>query len=146
MRAIVQRVSEASVSVGGRIIAKIGPGLVLLVGVHREDQAADAQRLARRIANLRIIADAEGKMNLSLLDSPGQVLAVSNFTVFGEAGKSRRPSFTASAPYSEAETLFETFVAELRLAGLDVLTGEFGAMMEVALTNSGPVTLVVESH
>lgn len=131
---------------GGRIIAQIGPGLLLLVGVHREDQAADAQRLARRIANLRIIADAEGKMNLSLLDSPGQVLAVSNFTVYGEAGKSRRPSFTASAPYSEAEALFETFVAELRRAGLEVMTGEFGAMMEVALTNSGPVTLVVESH
>ncbi len=128
---------------------------MLLVGIHRDDDEAAARKLADRIANLRIFSDPEGKMNLSIRDFPAEqgspfayepdILAVSNFTVYGDAGKSRRPSFTASATYDQAEILFNQFVHELRHAGIGVQTGVFGAHMLVSLINDGPVTLIVES-
>jgi len=127
---------------------------MLLVGVHRNDTEAEARKLADKIANLRIFNDPEGKMNLALKDFPSKdaptpmleydVLAVSNFTVYGDAGKSRRPSFTASAPFEQGRALFDRLVAELRALGVDVQTGVFGAHMEVSLINDGPVTVIVD--
>jgi len=155
MRAIVQRVSGASVSVDGKEVGRCGRGLLLLVGVHREDTASSAKKLAERISNLRIFNDAEGKMNLSIRDFPADagspfafeldILAVSNFTVYGDAQKSRRPSFTASAGFEQGRELFDAFVEELKSIGIGVQTGVFGAHMLVSLVNDGPVTLVVES-
>jgi D-aminoacyl-tRNA deacylase len=152
MRAIVQRVSGATVSVDGREVGRCGYGLMLLVGVHREDTEANAAKLADKIAKLRIFNDHEGKMNLCLLDFPmeaggfeNDVLAVSNFTVYGDTQKSRRPSFIESAPYDHGQALFEAFVKALRAFDLRVQTGEFGAHMQVALVNSGPVTVLVEA-
>ncbi len=146
MRAIVQRVSSASVcekETGNR--SEIGRGLLLLVGVHREDTATEAKKLAEKIANLRIFNDADGKINISLLDSPGHdVLAVSNFTVYGETKKSRRPSFTESAPFDQGKELFYHFVTYMRSHGFGVPTGFFGCEMEVHLVNDGPVTLVID--
>ncbi len=151
MRAIVQRVGMASVSVGGREVGRCGPGLLLLVGVHRDDTEADARKLADRILGTRIFNDPQGKMNLAIRDFPQpeggyelEVLAVSNFTVYGDP-KSRRPSFTLSAGYEQGRALFDRFVFELRSLGASVQTGEFGADMRVSLVNDGPVTLVVES-
>lgn len=151
MRAIVQRVSSATVSVDGREIGRCDYGLLLLVGVHVEDTEANAKKLADKIAKLRIFSDPEGKMNLSLLDFPADhgyeynVLAVSNFTVYGDTRKNRRPSFMESAPYDKGRELFDLFVGELRHFGLEVQTGEFGADMRVALVNDGPVTLAVDA-
>lgn len=129
--------------------------MMLLVGVHREDTQADAKKLADKIAKLRIFGDPEGKMNLSLLDFPSpaeagtrfeyDVLAVSNFTVYGDTKKNRRPSFVESAPYEKGSELFDLFVVELRAFGVDVQTGVFGAHMHVSLINDGPVTVVVET-
>ncbi|HEY0866296.1 MAG TPA: D-aminoacyl-tRNA deacylase [Fimbriimonas sp.] len=150
MRAIVQRVSGGTVSVDGREVGRCGYGLVLLVGVHRDDGEHEARKLAEKVARLRIFADEAGKMNLSLLDFPAphgfeyDVLAVSNFTVYGDTSKNRRPSFIESAPYERGEELFEVFVAALRKEGLDVQTGSFGAHMSVSLVNDGPVTVVVD--
>ena len=150
MRAIVQRVSMASVRVDGMETGRCGPGLMLLVGVHREDEPSNASKLAEKLANLRIFNDAEGKMNLSLLDFPAPhgfehgVLAVSNFTVFGDATKSRRPSFGSSAPFEKGQTLFDEFVNKLRATGIEVQTGVFGAHMQVSLINDGPVTVIVD--
>jgi D-tyrosyl-tRNA(Tyr) deacylase len=154
MRAIVQRVSAATVSVDGREVGRCGYGLMLLVGVHRNDTEAEAKKLAGKIANLRIFGDPEGKMNLSLLDFPAgegagcrfeyDVLAVSNFTVYGDTRKNRRPSFVESAPYEEGRALFDRLVAELRALGIDVQTGVFGANMAVSLINDGPVTVIVD--
>ncbi|AIE83941.1 D-aminoacyl-tRNA deacylase [Fimbriimonas ginsengisoli] len=154
MRAIVQRVSAATVSVDGREVGRCGYGLMLLVGVHKNDTPAEAKKMAGKISNLRIFADPEGKMNLSLLDFPNEnagasrfeydVLAVSNFTVYGDTKKNRRPSFVESAPYEEGRALFDCFVAELRALGIDVRTGVFGANMAVSLVNDGPVTVIVD--
>jgi D-aminoacyl-tRNA deacylase len=151
MRAIVQRVGMASVSVGGREVGRCGPGLLLLVGVHRDDTEAEAKLLADRIMGLRIFNDPQGKMNLSIRDFPQteggfelEILAVSNFTVYGDA-KSRRPSFTASAGYDQGRALFARFVQEIGILGGAVQTGEFGADMRVSLVNDGPVTLVVDT-
>ena len=150
MRAIVQRVSMASVRVDGLETGRCGPGLMLLVGVHRDDTSANATKLADKIANLRIFNDHEGKMNLSMLDFPAphgfemSVLAVSNFTVYGDASKSRRPSFGASAGFDHGLALFDEFVGKLRTTGLEVQTGVFGANMQVSLVNDGPVTVVVD--
>lgn len=150
MRAIVQRVGMASVSVGGREVGRCGPGLLLLVGVHREDTELEAAKLADKILGLRIFNDPEGRMNLAIRDFPEpqggyelEILAISNFTVYGDA-KGRRPSFTLSAPYEKAQSLFERFAAGLRSLGASVQTGEFGADMRVSLVNDGPVTLVVD--
>ena len=152
MRAVVQRVGMASVSVGGREVGRCGPGLLLLVGIHRDDELADALSLADRALGMRIFSDPQGRMNLAIRDFPQpeggfelEILAVSNFTVYGDA-KGRRPSFALSAPYERARGLFDAFVAELRRLGASVQTGEFGADMRVSLVNDGPVTLVVDTR
>lgn len=150
MRAVVQRVSGATVRVDGKEVGRCGYGLLLLVGVHRNDTEAEASKLASKIAGLRIFNDAEGRINLSLLDFPAphgfeyDVLAVSNFTVYGDARKNRRPSFVESAPFEQGRALFDRFVEALRGTGVAVQTGEFGAHMEVALINDGPVTVIVD--
>ncbi len=145
MVALVQRVSEASVEVDGQITGAIGPGLLILLGVHRNDTEAEAEWLARKCANLRIFPDAEGKMNRSLRDMGGEALVVSQFTLYGDASRGHRPSFTASAPPEKAEPLYLYFVDRLsKELGRPVPTGVFGAMMRVRLVNDGPVTLWVE--
>jgi D-tyrosyl-tRNA(Tyr) deacylase len=150
LRAIVQRVSAATVTVDGKEVGRCGYGLLLLVGVHREDVDANSVRLAEKVANLRIFGDAEGKMNLSVLDFPSEtgfeydVLAVSNFTVYGDTKKNRRPSFVESAPYADGERLFDRFVARLREIGIATQTGLYGAHMLVSLINDGPVTVIVD--
>lgn len=140
----------ASVSVEGREIGRCGPGLLVLVGVHRDDTEVQAKLLADRLLGLRIFSDPQGKMNLAIRDFPLpqggfdlEILAVSNFTVYGDA-KSRRPSFTASAGFELGKSLFDAFVGEVRALGGAVQTGEFGADMRVSLVNDGPVTLVVD--
>jgi D-tyrosyl-tRNA(Tyr) deacylase len=144
MRAIVQRVSSAEVTVEGQVVGRCGVGLLVLVAAHREDVEANARKLADRIKGLRMFNDGEGKMNLALADVGGSVLAVSNFTVYGETAKNRRPSFVESAPYAEGEKLFDSFVNSLRSTGVDVETGVFGAHMDVSLVNDGPVTVIVD--
>ena len=148
MRAIVQRVSAASVTVDTTLIGHCSVGLLLLVGVRRDDSLAHAAKLADKVAGLRIFKDGEGKMNLALADLPPSdepnILAISNFTVYGDTAKNRRPSFMASAGFEEARTLFDAFVVALVSRGLHVQTGEFGADMKVSLTNDGPVTLIVD--
>jgi D-tyrosyl-tRNA(Tyr) deacylase len=147
MRAVVQRVSRASVAVDGKVVSSCGAGLLVLVATHRDDTEKEAVKLADRVAKLRIFSDAEGKMNLALgnLDPPGSVLAISNFTVYGETAKNRRPSFIESAPYDRGHELYEAFVHALRGLGIHVDTGIFGAHMEVELVNDGPVTVIVDS-
>ena len=145
MRVVLQRVREASVTVEGERISEIGPGLLLLVGVAKGDTGAEAGWLAQKISGLRIMADGEGKMNRSVTESGGEVLAVSQFTLLADARKGKRPSFVGAAPPEEAEPLFDAFCDRLREAGVArVLTGRFGAMMNVALVNDGPVTIVLE--
>ncbi len=147
MVALVQRVSEAAVAVDGAVTGEIGPGLLVLLGVHRDDTEAEAAWVAKKTANLRIFPDAEGRMNQSLLEAGGEALVVSQFTLYGDARKGNRPSFVASAPPEQAEALYEAFVAELgRLLGRPVPTGVFGAHMAVRLVNDGPVTLWVEKR
>lgn len=145
MRAIVQRVSSASVVVDGATVGACETGLLVLVAAHREDTPERARKMADKIQGLRIFNDAEGKMNLALADVGGSVLAVSNFTVYGETAKNRRPSFIESAPYAEGETLFNAMVEELRARCVAVQTGIFGADMKVSLVNDGPVTVIVET-
>lgn len=144
MRAVIQRVAEARVTVGGKIVGQIGPGLCILLGVSKEDSEANANALADKIKNLRIFADERGKMNRSLLDTAGEVLVVAQFTLYGDCRKGNRPSFTDAAPPAEAERLYEYFSARLRAAGIKVANGQFQAHMQVALVNGGPVTLVLE--
>lgn len=145
MIALVQRVSEARVTVDGRVTGQIGRGLLVLLGVHRADTAAEVAWVAKKVANLRVFPDDEGRMNRSLLDVGGEALVVSQFTLYGDARKGNRPSFVEAAPPERGEALYEAFVAELeRLLGRLVPTGEFGAMMDVQLVNDGPVTLWVE--
>ncbi len=145
MRIVLQRVKDASVTVGGERISEIGSGLLLLVGVAQGDGEAEAGWLAEKIAGLRIFNDESGKMNLSLKDVEGEVLAVSQFTLLADTRKGKRPSFVGAAPPEEAERLFDYFCERLREAGVgSVKTGSFGAMMDVALVNDGPVTIVLE--
>jgi len=139
MRAVIQRVSEASVTVAGERVAGIGPGLLVLLGVHREDTEAQADKLAAKLLALRIFPDANGRMNLPVADSGGEVLCVSQFTLYGDTRKGNRPSFVDAAPGELAEPLYERVRAALGAQG-----GVFGAQMDVALVNDGPVTLVVE--
>lgn len=145
MRAVVQRCKEARVTVEGRVTGEIGEGLMLLVGVTHEDSEQDARYLADKIAGLRIFEDEQGKMNYSVSDTGGSVLSVSQFTLYGDTRKGRRPNFMAAAAPAEAERLYDYFNAELRSKGLRVETGVFGAMMDVSLVNWGPVTLLVDS-
>jgi D-tyrosyl-tRNA(Tyr) deacylase len=145
MRAVVQRTSGASVTVGDRMTGSIGVGLVVLVGVAPKDGPAEAKWLADKVANLRIFEDAEGKMNRSLLDVGGEALVVSQFTLYGDARKGRRPSFIRAAQGPRAEEVYESVVTELAALGVSCATGEFGAMMDVSLVNEGPVTILLDS-
>lgn len=145
MRAVVQRVTAAAVVVEGREVGGIGSGLVVLVGITPGDGAAEAGWLADKIANLRIFSDADGKMNRSLLDAGGEALVVSQFTLYGDARKGRRPSFVKAAAGPEAEASYDALVEEIRALGIRCATGEFGAMMQVSLTNDGPVTILLDS-
>ncbi len=145
MRIVLQRVSEASVTVEDVVVSRIGPGLLLLVGIAAGDGEAQADWLAEKVAGLRIMGDGEGKMNLSVRDVGGEVLAVSQFTLLADTRKGKRPSFVRAAPPEEAEPLFDHFCERLRASGVGrVETGSFGAMMKVALVNDGPVTIVLE--
>ena len=145
MKIVLQRVKNASVSVGDASISEIGPGLLLLVGVAKGDGETQADWLAEKVAGLRIFNDEEGKMNRSVKDTGGEVLAVSQFTLLGDTRKGKRPSFLEAAPPEEAEPLFDYFCEKLRASGIrSVKTGSFGAMMDVTLTNDGPVTILLE--
>ena len=146
MRALVQRVSKASVSIEGQVISTIKQGLVVLIGVGKGDSEPDARYLAEKIANLRIFSDEADKFNLSALDIGGEILAVSQFTLLADTRKGRRPSFTDAAPPEEAEALIENFVQLLRAAGLKVETGRFRQNMLVEIHNSGPVTIFIDSE
>ncbi len=144
MRAVVQRVESAEVRVDGEVCGAIGPGLLALVGVTHEDTDDEAAWLADKLAHLRIFDDADGVMNRSVIDVSGSVLVVSQFTLYGDASKGRRPSYVAAAPGEVAEPLVDRVVGRLREHGPTVATGRFGAHMEVALVNDGPVTLLLE--
>jgi len=145
MRAVVQRVKESSVSVADEIVGKIGKGLMVLLGVAREDTPKDADYLADKIVNLRIFEDENGKLNRSLLETRGEMLIVSQFTLLGDCRKGRRPSFMNAANPQKGEELYEYFVNAVAQKGIRVQTGRFRAMMDVALINDGPVTLIVEN-
>ncbi|MBN9661592.1 MAG: D-tyrosyl-tRNA(Tyr) deacylase [Acidobacteria bacterium] len=145
MRAILQRVSKASVEVEGRITGAIGQGILVLLGVSHPDSEAEADYLLDRITGLRMFNDAAGKMNLSLKDVGGSLLVVSQFTLYGDTRKGRRPSFDLAAPTEQARRLYEYFVLQARAAGVPTETGEFQAHMDVQLVNDGPVTFVLES-
>ena len=146
MKAVVQRVREARVRVDGGAVAEIGPGLCVLLGVAADDDEPTAQRLAGKVARLRIFANEEGKFDLSLLDTGAAALVVSQFTLIAETAKGNRPSFTKAAPPEQAEPLYEAFCAALEGEGIDVARGRFGARMLVEIANDGPVTIVLESE
>ena len=146
MKALLQRVTRASVSIGGEVVGKIGPGLVVLVGVASGDTGGEAQYLAQRTVNLRIFPDEEGKFNLSVLDIKGELLVVSQFTLLADTRKGRRPSFVEAAPPVQAEELIEKFIAEARTSGLKVETGRFQQYMQVEIHNDGPVTIMLDSQ
>ncbi len=146
MRAVVQRVREAGVSVDGRLVGRIGAGLLVYLGVGRNDEPGDLRIICDKIANLRIFPDAHGKMNLSVLDTRGEILVVSQFTLYGDARGGRRPSYTEAATPEKARAMYESAVEMLRKTGLTVATGEFQASMEVTYTNMGPVTILLDSQ
>ncbi len=145
MKAVVQRVSRAEVVVEGQTVGRIGEGILALVAISRRDTEKDLLWMARKIVELRIFDDAEGKLNLSLREVRGQLLVVSQFTLYGDCSKGRRPSYIDAAPPAEAEKLYEQFVSIARQFVPDVQTGRFQAKMDVTLTNSGPVTLLLEN-
>ncbi|MDF1578216.1 MAG: D-aminoacyl-tRNA deacylase [Desulfurivibrionaceae bacterium] len=146
MRAVVQRVSECRVTAGGETTGEIGEGLLVLLGVSADDSERDADYLADKIANLRIFPDDNDKMNLSVKDVGGEVLTVSQFTLFGDCRKGRRPSYNDAAPPEQAEKLYGYFVGKMAARGLKTATGRFQAMMAVSLTNEGPVTILLDSE
>ena len=146
MRAVVQRVSRASVTVGGRVAGEIGAGLLILLGVSRTDNPESAAYLAEKIVNLRIFPDEAGKMNRSLLDTHGSALVVSQFTLYGDTRGGRRPSYIQAASPEDANRLYEEFVQAMRALGVQVATGVFQAHMEVELLNDGPVTILLDSE
>jgi D-tyrosyl-tRNA(Tyr) deacylase len=146
MRAVVQRVKEAEVAVEGAVVGRIGPGLLVLLGVAAGDGPKDGELLAEKVANLRIFDDERGQMNRSLLDVAGEILVVSQFTLLGDARRGRRPSYIDAAPPEEAKRLYELFAAEVRGLGLRVETGVFRSTMDVGLVNSGPVTILLDSR
>ena len=146
MRAVVQRVTSASVEVDGRETGSCGKGVMVLLGISPDDTENEAKWFADKVANLRIFPDDDGKMNRSLLDTGGEALIVSQFTLYGDARKGRRPSFIRAAEGPEAEAVYEKAVANLRALGVKVGTGEFGAMMDVHLVNEGPVTILLDSE
>lgn len=144
MRAVVQRVSRARVQVEGETVGEIGAGLCILVGVTHTDGPADSERMATKLANVRLFGDGAGVMNRSVVEAGGAVLVVSQFTLYGDTRQGRRPSWKAAAPGSHAEPLLDALVARLQSYGLDVATGRFGADMDVELVNDGPVTVLIE--
>jgi D-tyrosyl-tRNA(Tyr) deacylase len=144
MRIVVQRVAKARVAVGGETVGRIGRGLLLLIGIGRDDGEEELRWMANKVLNLRIFEDEEGRMDRSLLDIGGEILAVPQFTLYGDVRRGRRPSFDAAAPPQEAEPWFQQFIEELKRSGLRVEQGVFGAHMEVELINDGPVTLILE--
>ena len=146
MRAVIQRVTSARVNIDGQEYSRIGIGLLVLIGVEKEDTPEDAQLLARRITELRIFEDDAGKMNRSIIEAAGQILAVSQFTLLGDCRKGRRPSFDGAAPPDIARTLYQKFVDEIDALGIPVSTGVFQAMMDVELINQGPVTFILDSR
>lgn len=145
MRACVQRVSRAEVIVDGQSIGKIGRGLLVLLGVAGDDSSEDVTYLADKLVELRIFSDDEGKMNRSLVETQGAMLVVSQFTLYGDCRKGRRPSFIDAAPPEQGDQLYQEFVAAVRAQGIEVATGRFRAHMEVSLVNDGPVTILVDS-
>jgi D-tyrosyl-tRNA(Tyr) deacylase len=145
VRAVVQRVSHAAIRVGGALVAEMGTGLLVLVGVAREDGPTQACDLAERLVHLRIFPDAQGRMNRSLLETGGTLGVVSQFTLMGDARKGRRPAFAAAAPGSQAEPLVEALVEAARRLGAPVVTGRFGGEMQLALENEGPVTILLDT-
>ena len=145
MKAVIQRVRESRVEVKGRIVGSIGAGLLIFLGVGKEDTEKDCRYMANKVTNLRIFADAEDLMNLSLKETGGEVLVVSQFTLLGDCGKGRRPSFAGAARPERANELYEHFIRLLRESGISVATGQFQAMMDVYLVNDGPVTLIIDT-
>lgn len=145
MRAVIQRVSRAQVRVEGQTVDEIGKGLLVLLGVGKGDSHKEADALLDKIINLRIFEDADGKMNLSLLDSSGELMVISQFTLYADCRKGRRPSFTEAGDPEVAKTLYDTFIARARSCGIKVSSGIFQALMEVELVNSGPVTILLDS-
>ena len=145
MRAVVQRVSASSVSVDNEVVGKIDRGLMVLLGVTHDDTQADVNYLVEKISNLRIFEDEQEKMNLSLLDIGGELLAISQFTLYGDCRKGRRPNFTQAAKPDMANELYEKFVSQAKDAGINVQTGSFGAHMVVDIVNDGPVTMIIDS-
>ena len=145
MLAVIQRVTAAEVRIDDKIVGQIGPGLLVLLGVSRSDDEKDADYLSDKIVHLRILEDEEGKMNRSLIETGGEIMVVSQFTLLGDCRKGRRPSFVEAAPAKTAEGLYEYFVGQLKSKGIPVATGRFQAKMAVSLVNDGPVTLILES-
>lgn len=145
MRAVIQRIQSASVSVDQKKISAIGPGLLVFLGITHTDELSDADYLVDKIANLRVFEDSTGKMNRSVADISGEIMVVSQFTLYGDCRKGRRPSFSAAAGPEKAERLYDAFTEKMRTQGISVRTGQFRAMMEVSLVNDGPVTLILES-
>ncbi len=146
MRAVVQRVARAEVTVGSRVVGSIGPGLLVLLGAHRDDATRDVRWMADKLINLRIFEDQDGLMNLSLAQTGGALLLVSQFTLLGDCRKGRRPSWSSAAAADQARALYENLVELVRDSDIQVETGEFQAMMDVSLVNQGPVTLLLDSH
>ncbi|HEU5233876.1 MAG TPA: D-aminoacyl-tRNA deacylase [Terriglobales bacterium] len=146
MRAVVQRVSEASVTVDGRIVGRIGNGLLVLLGVSKTDNQTSADYMIDKLLGLRVFPDAEGKMNLNVREAGGAVLVVSQFTLYGDVRRGKRPSFDDAARPEQARALYEYFVATIREQSIECATGEFQAMMKVALVNDGPVTILIDSE
>lgn len=145
MRCVIQRVREASVSVDGEELGRVGPGYMILIGVHTGDTEADLRYMAEKVPNLRIFEDEAGKMNRSILDTGGAILAISQFTLYGDARGGRRPGFTEAARLEKAEPMYQALVEAWRARGIRVETGRFGADMQVSLVNDGPVTLLMDS-
>lgn len=146
MRTVIQRVTEAKVEVEGKVVGEIGKGLLILLGVARDDSAEDADYLAEKIMNLRIFNDETGKMNRSLMEVAGAMLVVSQFTLYGDARRGRRPSYSEAAEPEKANALYQYYVDKARRQGVEVQTGVFQAMMQVSLTNDGPVTILLDSR
>ena len=145
MRALIQRVSEASVSVDSHVIGAIGPGWVVLLGVGKNDTGAEIPKLVEKLLGLRLFGDADGKFNLSVKDIGGSILVVSQFTLYADCSRGRRPGFSDAAPPDHANRLYELFIEEIRKAGMNVATGRFGADMKMSLINDGPVTVMLDS-
>ncbi|MCA9733017.1 MAG: D-tyrosyl-tRNA(Tyr) deacylase [Deferribacteres bacterium] len=146
MRALIQRVSQGSVTIEGKVVGKIGTGIVLLLGIKNGDNLEDIKYIANKCVNLRIFNDESGNLNKSLLEIGGEMLIISQFTLYGDARKGRRPGFSDAAPPEIAEPLYNDFVSEVRRSNVRVATGEFGAMMQILIKNEGPVTLMIESR